>query len=278
MDRIPFGVSQLDRTINGGAPVGSVVLCAGEAGAGSREFIHTAAVMNGLAESDPELYDLHYGDPAAEAIPPEEVHYVSLTADEDQLADEMRLAMDDDIVDAALDAVEFHDMSERFFHPSPVPREWYADATTNINQLRERQERASLITALGEKLGDISPNNVVVLDSVTDLISSLGETVEWRDVTYIAKGLQKAAHEWDGVLLLHLNYETLSSTRFGQLSDAVNGTMRFEWEAGGSSRARTLVVQQFRGVLSQIEDENIVRFETEIGDAGFDIRDVRKIR
>ena len=41
---------------------------------------------------------------------------------------------------------------------------------------------------------------------------------------------------------------------------------------------RTMIVQQFRGVLSRIEDENIVRFETEIGDAGFDISDVRKIR
>jgi hypothetical protein len=39
-----------------------------------------------------------------------------------------------------------------------------------------------------------------------------------------------------------------------------------------------MVVQQFRGVLSRIEDEDIVRFETEIGDAGFDISDVRKIR
>ena len=52
----------------------------------------------------------------------------------------------------------------------------------------------------------------------------------------------------------------------------------FEWESGGSTRARTLVVRQFRGVLSAIEDEDIVQFETEIGDAGFDISDVRKIR
>jgi len=43
MDRIPFGVRQLDITVNGGAPTGSVVLLAGEAGAGSREFVHTRA-------------------------------------------------------------------------------------------------------------------------------------------------------------------------------------------------------------------------------------------
>jgi hypothetical protein len=39
-----------------------------------------------------------------------------------------------------------------------------------------------------------------------------------------------------------------------------------------------MVVQEFRGVLSRLENENIVQFETEIHDGGFDISDVRKIR
>jgi len=39
-----------------------------------------------------------------------------------------------------------------------------------------------------------------------------------------------------------------------------------------------MVVQQFRGVLSRLEEENIVQFETEIGDDGFNISNVRKIR
>jgi hypothetical protein len=60
--------------------------------------------------------------------------------------------------------------------------------------------------------------------------------------------------------------------------DAADGTLQFEWESGGSKRARTMVVQEFSGVLSQVERENIVRFETEIHDGGFDVSDVRKIR
>jgi hypothetical protein len=60
--------------------------------------------------------------------------------------------------------------------------------------------------------------------------------------------------------------------------DAVDGTLLFEWESGGSRRARTMVVQEFRGVLSRLESENIVRFETEIRDGGLDVSDVRKIR
>ncbi|MBX0323900.1 HTR-like protein [Halomicroarcula sp. F13] len=278
MERIPFGVKQLDGIINGGAPAGSVVLLAGEAGAGSREFMHTSAVINGLSHVDEELYDLYYGTPSESAVPPEEVHYISFTASEAQLADEMRLAMDEDLLETALSGVEFHDMSERFFHMSPVPRSWYAEQTPNIKDLRARHERDDLLGALGSKLSEVASGNLVVIDSLSDLVSAMGEDIDWVDITFLVAGLQKAAHKWGGLILLHLNYETLSDTREGQLSDAAHGTMEFSWESGGSTRARTLVVKQFRGVLSQIEDEDIVQFETELGDAGFDISDVRKIR
>jgi hypothetical protein len=80
------------------------------------------------------------------------------------------------------------------------------------------------------------------------------------------------------MILLHVNHETLSAVRHGQLVDACRGSFQFQWETGGSTRARTMVVKQFRGILSQIESENIVKFETELGEAGFDISDVRKIR
>jgi KaiC/GvpD/RAD55 family RecA-like ATPase len=278
MDRIPFGIKQLDATVKGGAPAGSVVLLSGEAGAGSREFMYTSALINALSTIDHELHDLYYGSTSADAIIPDEVHYVSFTANRRELADEMALAMDEEIVDAGLDAVEFHEMAEQYFHVSPVPRDWYADAAGDITDLRKRHEREDLMSAVGTKLSEVAPGNVVVIDSLSDLVSAMGEDIEWADISYLVKGLQKAAHSWNGLLLVHVNHETLSDTRAGQLVDAVNGTMRFEWESGGSTRARTLVVRQFRGVLSQIEDENIVRFETEIGDAGFDISDIRKIR
>lgn len=278
MERIPFGVRQLDSIINGGAPAGSVVLLSGEAGAGSREFMHTSAVINGMAQVDEELYDLYYGQPSANAVNPEEIHYISFTASEGQLADEMRLAMDDDVLDAGLEGIRFHDMSERYFHMSPVPREWYADETPNIKDLRARHEREDLLGALGSKLSDVAPGNIVLLDSLSDLVAAMGDEIDWADITFLVSGIQKAAYQWGGLILLHLNHETVTDTRKGQLSGAAHGTMQFSWESGGSTRARTLVVKQFRGVLSQIEDENIVQFETELGDAGFDISDVRKIR
>jgi len=279
MDRIPFGIRQLDTTIKGGAPTGSVVLVSGESGAGSREFMYTSALINGLATGDNEtLHDLYYGSRAADAIDPEEVHYISFTASKEKLSQEMRLAMDEEIVDSGFENIVFHEMAERYFHVSPVPRDWYAGATHNITDLRKRHERQGLMEALGSKLSEIAPANLVVIDSLSDLVGAMGDDIDWSDISYLVQGLTKAAHEWDGLILVHLNHETVTSKRYAQLTDATTGAMRFEWESGGSTRARTLVVSQFRGVLSQIEDENIVRFETEIGDGGFDISDVRKIR
>ncbi len=281
MDRVPFGVDRLDGIIGGGAPAGSVVLMSGEAGAGSREFVYTTAAMNGLARADDEadLFDLYYGDLHPDAVLPEEIHYISFSAEEDQIRSEVGMTMDEDIAQRGLDEVAFHSLSRHFFHVSPVPRDWYTDETPEIKNLRKRHEdRQGLLSALGEQLSQHAPGNLVIIDSLSDLVATLGEEIAWSDITYLVKGLQKAAHDWNGLIVLHVTHETLSATRHGQLVDACSGTMRFEWETGGSERARTLVVKQFRGVLSQIEDDDIVQFETELGEAGFDISDVRKIR
>jgi archaellum biogenesis ATPase FlaH len=265
--------------IQGGAPTGSVVLLSGEAGAGAREFMYTAAVMNGLARTDDELFDLHYGDLHPQARQPDGIHYITFNSDQSQLRREMETVIDEEITASGLDPVDFCSLSRQFFHVSPVPRNWYADETPDIkNLLKRHEEREGLLSALGDELSKRAPGNLVIIDSLSDLVATLGEDLEWSDVTYVVKGLQKAAHEWDGLILLHVNNETLSATRHGQLVEACTGTLDFSWESGGSTRARTLVIKQFRGVLSQIEDENIVQFETELGDAGFDISDVRKIR
>ncbi len=278
MDRIPFGIRQLDTIIDGGAPPGNVVLLSGEAGAGSREFMYTSAVINGLAHTDRELHDLYYGDLASSASVTDDIHYISFTADSDQLYREMNRTMDTEIVESGFDAVEFVDMAESYFHTSSVPRDWYAEKTGHIRDMAGRHDREDLFAALGNYLNRHANGSLVVLDSLSDLISAIGDDRDWSDIVYLVKGLQKAAHNWNGLILVHVNNETVTPEEHGQLVDAANGTMSFGWEQGGSERARTLVFKKFRGVLSRIEDENIIRFETEIGDAGFDISDVRKIR
>jgi len=278
MDRIPFGIRRLDTAIGGGAPPGSVVLLSGEAGAGAREFVYTTTLMNALVERDPELFELYYGDLPDGTTPPPGVHYVSFTAKRDQLGREMSLAMDGEIVDAAIDGITFHDLSPEYFRLSPVPREWYTTQTSRITDLGDSTDRGTVPEVLGDTLTEHAPGNLVVIDSIGDLIDAPADDLERDDIPVVLKGISRAASEWGGMVLVHVNRGSLNDRRHGRLVDAADGTLLFEWESGGSTRDRTMVVKQFRGVLSRIEAEDIVRFETEIGDSGFDISDVRKIR
>ncbi|MBP1986068.1 RAD55 family ATPase [Halolamina salifodinae] len=278
MERLPLGVARIDRILQGGAPPGSTLLAAGESGAGGREFAHTAAVMNALSAADPELFDLYYGDLHERSVVPPEVHYLSFTADGGEIAREMGYTMDEEIVDAATDSIQFRDLSPEFFQLSPIPREWYVGEPQTIEDLGKDTGTDDVLGALGDYLNENAAGNLVIIDSISDLVGAVGDDVEWSDITTLLRGLTKASHNWDGLIIMIVNRDTLTRTEFGQLMDAAEGTFEFSWESGGSQRARSMVVRQFRGVLSQLEAENIVQFETEIHEGGFDVSDVRKIR
>ncbi len=277
MARIPFGVERLDDIVGGGAPPGSVVLLVGEGGAGAREFLYTSAAMNGLAQTDPDLFELYYGDAVPESLPAE-VHYVSFTTGEEYIEREMANTMAEEVVESALPAVTVRDLSPEYFQLSPVPRSWYAGEARTIADLGDAEGRESVLSALGTYLSEHAAGNLVLIDSVTDLVAGVSDEMRWNDIAMVMKGLEKAANRWGGLVLLLVNGETLTDTELGSLADAASGTFEFAWESGGSKRARTMVVKEFRGVLSRLEQENIVQFETEIGESGFDISDVRKIR
>ncbi|SNR60167.1 RAD55 family ATPase [Halorubrum vacuolatum] len=278
MSSVPFGIARLDSIIGGGSPPGSVVLLAGESGAGAREFLYTSAAMSALARTDTDLFDLYYGEVADGARVSSEVHYLSFTADPGDIIREMRYTMAEEIVESAADGITFRDLSPEFFQLSPLPREWYEDQTTSLAELGQRDRPDDVLTALGEYLTAHATESLICIDSVTDLVSSVSDDLAWSDITMVMRGLKKAAYHWGGLILVLVNEDALTDREFGTLMDAASGTFRFTWESGGSQRARTMVVREFRGVLARIEEEDIVRFETEIHDGGFDISDVRKIR
>lgn len=280
MGSLPLGVGRLDRLLGGGAPPGSVVLLAEESGAGAREFLYTSAAMNALSHADPELFSLHYGDLKPEVSVPPEVHYLSLTEGSSSLRRELAYTMTDEIVDAAAEEIRFRDFSPEYFQLSPLPREWYLGHATTIDEMSQREHREGVLGTMGEYLSEHAPGNLVAIDSLTDLTTATSDEMErgWDDVIMLVRGLKKAAFHWNGLILLLVNEDAITDRQFGALMDAASGTFRFSWETGGSQRTRTMVVREFRGVLSRLEEEDIVQFEIEIHEGGLDISDVRKIR
>jgi len=278
MDRFPFGIARLDTIINGGAPAGSVVLLAGDAGAGAREFLYTCAVVNGLAHTDPERFELNYGQIGELAAIPPEIHYVSFTASEAELERELKMVIDPAVVEPSLDAITFVDLSSTYFQLSPVPHSWYAGESQQLQDLGRRDDRRDALEALGDYLDEHARENLVLIDSLSDLGALSRNRLTWSDIALVLKGLRRAARSWNGLILLLLDKEGVPPAEFGQLMGSADGTFVFEWAAGGNELDRTMVVKEFRGVLPEIEEEDIVRFETEIHEGGFDISDVRKIR
>jgi archaellum biogenesis ATPase FlaH len=161
---------------------------------------------------------------------------------------------------------------------SPIPREWYAGEARSVSDLATRERLESALSALGEYLSEHATGNLVLVDSLTDLVASVGDEMDWNDLALLMKGVQKAAYDWGGLIIFLVQRETLESTELGHLIDGATGTLQFEWESGGSKRARTMFVKEFRGVLARLEAENIIRFETEVHEGGFDVSGVRKIR
>lgn len=279
MERFPLGIATLDSLIGGGVPTGSTVLLAGETGAGAREFVHTSALMNGLNQAESDLFDLYYGELPENIHAPPEIHYISFNDGEQTLEEEMRYTMDTEIVESGITNVQVADFSKEYFELSSVPEDWYLETPNDIHSLgNDGQGTESVVKAFGQYLSENGAGNLVFVDSLTDLVTATDATLSWGELTVLVKGLQKAAHKWDSVIVLLTNYEALTDTEFGQLADATDGTFMFEWEAGGNQRTRTMFVKQFRGILSRLEDEDIIQFETEINEDGFDISDVRKIK
>ncbi|MFB6162436.1 MAG: RAD55 family ATPase [Halococcoides sp.] len=276
MERIPFGIRRLDRLMGGGAPVGSVVLCAGEAGAGARSFVQTTAIMTALGQTDAETHDLYYGDLPDGARLPEAIHYLTVTSSREQVSWEIERLVESEIHDA-FEAITVHDFASRYFQPSPIPRDWYGEAATSIAELSSG-DREGLLAGVGQLLSEHAPGSLVIVDSLSDLVGAPGDTVAWNEVIVMMRALTRAALEWGALVLVHVGRDTLEPTDLGRLIDAATGTLAFSWESAGNERERTMIVRSFRGVLSEIEAEDIVRFETEITDAGFGVSDVRKIR
>ncbi|MFB6131930.1 MAG: RAD55 family ATPase, partial [Halanaeroarchaeum sp.] len=266
MDRIPFGIARLDSRIGGGAPAGSVVLLAGEAGAGAREFVYTSAVLNGLEHADPELFSLHYGDLHGDASSPRGIHYVSFTADATDLRGEIEFTMDAEMVESGLDPMQFVDLSPEYFQLSPVPHDWYGEGHRTIEDIGTGDPKRGVLEAFADYLDENASGSIVFVDALTDLLVADRETTSFGDVVLLLKGLRRAAREWDGLVVILLEKDAVSTRQLGSLMTAVDGTIQFEWETGGNERVRTMFVNEFRGVLSQLEEEDIIRFETEIHD------------
>jgi KaiC/GvpD/RAD55 family RecA-like ATPase len=258
--RIPTGVPDFDY-LTGGIPSGSLVLLTGEAGAGYQEFALTSAVHLMLHYDDPELHRFYLGSARGPFVYPEGVAYVSTSRSEEQVLDEVRGAFSGSYPEVLVRHLTFYDLSPAYFRDTVVPSSWAALPGGLLSQDgRSNGGTAGPLAALAAALDASGPSNLVVVDSLTDLLVRQG--IDANDVLTMLKGLRRRAKGWGGVVYLLLSQGVTSPAVEHAVADSVDGVLEFRWtsSANYSHRQRSMLIPKFMPVLSRIPAEYHGRF------------------
>ncbi len=262
VERVPTGVADFDH-LSGGIPAGSVVLLAGEAGAGHQEFALTSAAHVMLHFDEPELHQFFLGSTPGPFVYPKGVVYVSLTRSQEQVLREVRGAFHSSYPEVLERHLTFHDLSPAYFQDSVVPIDWAQVGRPLLAELPDGVSRGSPtgpLPALADALEADGPSNLVIVDSLTDLLVRKG--VETEELLTLVKGLRRRAKGWSGVVYLLLSRGVAPAAVEQALYDSVDGVLAFMWTSSPlhSHRQRTMLIEKFMPVLSRVPPQYQGRF------------------
>ncbi|MGB7533290.1 MAG: hypothetical protein WA977_10025 [Halobacteriota archaeon] len=270
--KISTGIDSVDLVMKGGFPSGSFILLLGEVGAGSAEFAFTSAIMLSLLKTKALPTEKGKGISI-----PDEICYVSLTRSKADILKEISLSFAPEYYEVIKENVIIKDFSKDYFKTSliSIPEE----EEITFDSLRERGSGENLLSALMSYLADNASNNLVIIDSLTDLMRMYSGMMKWQDLISFLKGLQRASKEWDGLIYALLTANIFEMGKQEEIADCADGVLVFEWsEIGTAQRQRAMYVKKFRGLLPQLEADNIAKFETRITPtSGFEVSNIQMI-
>jgi len=258
--RVPTGVPDFDY-LTGGIPAGSVVLLLGEAGAGHQEFALTSAVHLMLHYDDPELHRFYLGSARGPFVYPEGVAYVSTSRSREQVLDEFRAAFTGAYPEVFVRHLSFYDLSPTYFRDTVVPSSWASLPSPILSEAHpEPGSTDGPLRALAEALDASGPNNLLVVDSLTDLLVRQG--IDTNDVLTMLKGPRRRAKSWGGVVYLLLSEGVAAAAIEHAVADSVDGVLQFRWTSSSNyaHRQRSMLIPKFMPVLSRIPAEYHGRF------------------
>jgi len=258
--RVPTGVPDFDY-LTGGVPAGSLVLLLGEAGAGHQEFALTSAVHLMLHYDDPQLHRFYLGSARGPFVYPEGVAYLSTSRSRDQVVNELRGAFTGIYPEVFVRHLSFYDLSPTYFRDTVVPSSWASLPGPILSEARPAAGASDgPLRALADALDASGPNNLLVVDSLTDLLVRQG--IDANDVLTMLKGLRRRAKSWGGVVYLLLSEGVAPPAVEHAIEDSVDGVLQFRWttSANYSHRQRSMLIPKFMPVLSRIPAEYHGRF------------------
>lgn len=273
--RVPTGVADFDSIIQGGMPLGSVVLLLGDVGGGGLEFALTSAAKIGIVKEFPDTRNFMLGDAGKGGILPEKMCYVTFSRSRDDVLREVKMSFNRDFYDSLNTSLIFKDFSKDYFMHTVVPTSWVG---SDQSGLFADKKQDGLLESLVDFLDTNAPKSMVILDSLTDLVVS--DSVDFQDLVALLKGIQRMSKKWNSVFYLVLTDEILDRKRQQMIIDSVDGVLKFEWAKfhHTSKRQRYLYVEKFMSVLPHLDQERIARFATLItSQSGFVVINTERV-
>ena len=272
MKHMPTGIPSFDPVLNGGVPLGSVILLSGGTGGGNVEFAHSSILSHARAKKAGK-------QTSSDTICiPEEIVYFTFTKLASSIRREIELSFraDSEIFDGI---VRFVDLSKIYFDASVVPRKWYSD--TNIVETLQgrRHEPESLFGELSKQLETIPAGSLIVFDSLTDIATQHKNEAEWHQFISFLRGLQRVSKHWKTTYYLLISHDIFEPRRMAEIKDCCDAAISFEWEeTSGRRRQRIMFIEKFRIVMPSLEENDFVKFAVRItGDGGFEVSNIRMV-
>ncbi len=270
--RIPTSVSAFDTIVKGGVPAGSVIILAGEPGAGNVEFAYTSAAKLSLARRDRRFREFMIADSPDIYIPKGTV-YISFSKSEMEVLHSVDLTFNEDLARSFRDNLEFRDFSVEFFRNSIVPRKWIVNNASDFFR-----RKGEILNEFVQYIDSHADERIVIVDSLTDLVTS--PRIDIKELVDVIKSLRRQAKKWKTVIYLLLTIGIVDRRDEVLLFDSVDGVMVFEWHSSQkySKRYRYMYVLKFTGLMAHLEEERIARFNTTLNRRnGFVVVNTEKI-
>jgi KaiC/GvpD/RAD55 family RecA-like ATPase len=267
--RMSTGISSLDPILDGGVPPGSMILLLWDLGAVNYEFVYSSVVNN----LDPAKTGSQKGNTV-----PKEICYITFTRIQEDIRNEILQSFHVDGLDRMVDTIRFEDLSEHYFDKTVIPDEWYSHSDV-FTRLQKRSGEEGILVRLSKVIDTVRPGALVVLDSMTDLAVQSSHADAWNNMTGFLRGLQRVSKTRGITSYLLLSSGILDSSQERELADIADAVLFFRWEeTQGARRQRVMYFEKFRGVMSHLEERDLVKFAVRISVTnGFEVSNIRVI-
>lgn len=267
---MPTGISSLDPVLDGGVPPGSVVLLVGEQGAGNREFVQSSMIYLSKMKAA--------GRSGENRILPEQMIYISFTRLTSSIIDEIKISYKEDLVEGIEENISFIDLSNFYFEKSIVPRGWYSQSSL-LSGMDKTKASDNLIAELTNSLRKIKNKSLIIIDSLTDLSTTITGPEDWKQLVGFLKGLQRVSKTWKSTIYILASEGIFEHNRLMEIADCCDAIIDFRWEeTTARKRQRIMYFVKFSGAMPHLEENDLVKFASKITtEAGFEVSNIRVV-